>query len=277
MTVMKEPSRRWPSLRRVARRLRSVPGPLGALVHRLDVYRAKRYRPGGGIVERTVEAFASEHPEATVLVIGAHDGAQRDPLRPYLLTRNWRAYLLEPVPDVYRKLVSNTRRLSGVTALNVAISVSDGSLPFYTVRPPGPGEDLWPWYDALGSFDRSVIASHTEFIPDIEDRITETQVQAMRGETFLRRHQIDHVDLLQVDTEGHDLEVLRQLDLAELKPAVVVYEHWHLDEPDREAAVALLAEAGYEARAEGLDTVCVHHERLRSDGPIARLWRSVGP
>ena len=42
--------------------------------------------------------------------------------------------------------------------------------------------------------------------------------------------------VVQIDTEGYDLEVLRLIDLARWQPSLVMYEHMHLDDEGRAAA-----------------------------------------
>ncbi len=251
-------------IRRWARRMRGQAGPSGWIVHRLDQRRARRRPTGASRIEDAIEAFAASYPEATVVVVGANDGIKRDPLRPHLLTRDWTSYLLEPVPHVYEALCRNTRWIPGAIPVNVAIADRDGELPFYTVRPPGPGETVWPWYDALGSFDREVVLSHHELIPDIEQRLVTTTVPAVTFDRFVAEHGIDHLDLLLIDTEGHDFEVLSQVDLDALAPAMVVYEHHHLRPDVRRRAEDLLHRAGYRTLAEGLDTMAV---RMGEDRP----------
>ena len=255
-------------LHRVARHLRGTPGPVGWVVHRLEVLRARRAPRGKGLIASVVAAFASDHPRAVVVEVGAHDGIQRDPLRRYVITCDWTTYLLEPDPLVFEKLRRNVRFVRGARPVNAAIATADGPLPFYSVRPPDKGDDIWPWYDALGSFDRDVVLSHAAQIPDIADRVTTTDVPAITGATFLDRYRVTTVDLLQVDTEGFDLVVLEQLDPGTLQPLVVIYEHWHLDAAERAAAERLLRDAGYEIRSEGLDTLAVRSDYAR-DGSTA--------
>lgn len=254
MTIREAASAR---ARRMARRLRGRAGPSGWVIHRLDQRRARRRTTGASRIEEAIQAFAASYPRATVVVVGANDGIKRDPLRPHLLTRDWTCYLLEPVPHVYEALRRNTRWIAGAVPVNVAIADRDGELPFYTVRPPGPGETVWPWYDALGSFDRDVVLSHHELIPDIEQRLVTTTVRAVTFDRFVEEHGIDDLDLLLIDTEGHDFHVLSQVDLDTLAPALVVYEHHHLAPDVRRRAEELLRRAGYRTLAEGLDTMAV--------------------
>jgi hypothetical protein len=52
-------------------------------------------------------------------------------------------------------------------------------------------------------------------------------------ETLRRRHGLDELDLLVVDTEGHDAAIVGQLDGADVHPRLIVYEHCLLSADDR--------------------------------------------
>lgn len=101
-----------------------------------------------------------------------------------------RVYAFEPIPDTYEQLTQAmaARQEPRVVTSNSALTHEDiGSLPMWkgnhsTVasavhRPSGAGEEVL--------------------------------VEAITGDTFCDRHQIERIDLLKIDTEGHDLDVLR--------------------------------------------------------------------
>lgn len=250
-------------LRELASRSRGAAGPAGWAVHEIDRRRARRSDAGQALIPTVLTAFGIDHPDAMVVEVGANDGVYQDKLRHHLLTqREWRSFLLEPVPESFLRLCGNVSRIVGAVPVNAAISDSTGVRPFYTIRPPGPGETLWEGHSALASFDRDVVAKHTDFIADIEDRIVATNVPVFTADDFRSEFGVHRVDLLHIDTEGHDLLVLRQFDLAVSRPFVVVFEHWHLAEVDIGEAHRILLKAGYRWREEGLDTVAVRMDYL---------------
>ena len=67
----------------------------------------------------------------------------------------------------------------------------------------------------------------------------------MRLDTLLERHGISRIDLLVIDTEGHDFEILRALDFTRFRPVLLMFEHQHLSANDKAAAYALLETHGY--------------------------------
>jgi FkbM family methyltransferase len=222
-------------------------------------------------LERVVHELARALPAARFVQVGAHDGTQLDPLRQAILGSRWSGVMVEPVPYVFARL---QRRYGGHPRLaleNVAIAAVDGTLPFHHLRQAADGEDVWQWYDALGSFRRDVVLSHGMLVADIEDRIVTTEVPCVTFDTLCARHGIDRLDLVQIDTEGYDAEVLRLVDLARLRPAVVIYEHLHLAPGERDATRQLLADHGYRQVSDGMDTIGVDERGLGLGGVAAAL------
>jgi FkbM family methyltransferase len=241
-------------------------------------YRSRRHRRlqrrMAGL--RLLGAFADLHPEAFFVEIGANDGSQHDHLRPFIVSRPWRGIMVEPVPYVFARLQRNYAGLDRVTLANVAIADRDGDLPFFHLReeadPVAGG--LPDWYDGTGSFSRDGLLRHAAEIPDVEERIVQTAVPALTLASLCRKHDVDRVDLLLLDTEGFDWEILRQVDLAEIHPRLVVYEHFHLSAEDRAACRAAMEAAGYETLEEGFDTFCL--DTSHDDG-LTRAWRGLRP
>ena len=216
-------------------------------------------------------AFAAAHPRAVFVEIGANDGAQHDHLRPLILGSEWSGVMVEPVPYIFERLRTNYAGLERVRLENAAIADRDGDLEFFHLVDASEDERraLPSWYDGVGSFSRERVAAHARHIPDIEQRIVRREVPALTFASLRARHGLDRVDLLVIDTEGHDWELLRSIDLAGDPPTVVVYEHFHLGADDRAAAAAHLRACGYRTLEEGFDTLCVHE--TADPGLLARF------
>jgi hypothetical protein len=71
----------------------------------------------------------------------------------------------------------------------------------------------------------------------------------------MRHAEIEHVDVLQVDAEGYDLELLRLFDIPRRLPSIVNYEHVTLSREGRNAAADLLIANGYRLAMSHYDTV----------------------
>jgi len=211
---------------------------------------------------KLLRLFADAYPEVFFIEIGSNDGEQHDHLRPLILSRNWRGVLVEPVPYVFERLRQNYDGVEGLIFENVAIADRDGERPFFHLRQADPAEtDKVPhWYHGLGSFSAEAVLGHARHIPDVRERLVETSVACVTFETLCRRNEIGSVDLILVDTEGHDFEILKEIDLTAYRPRLVIYEHYHLSPGDRSACQSMFEQAGYETMEEGFDTFCLDVE-----------------
>jgi FkbM family methyltransferase len=207
--------------------------------------------------------------------VGSNDATHGDPLRRFILERSWSGIMIEPVRYVFDRLVENYAGREGLIFENVAVADANEAREFFYLGETD--DDLPKWYDRIGSFSRDTLLKHRSRIPDIEDRIVRCEVPCRTLETLLDQHGVDHVDLIQVDAEGYDFEIIKLIDFKRFKPAVILYEHKHLDEGDRAACATHLESKGYVRSEIGPDTLCVLKEVL-IDLPIAGAWRRwLGP
>ncbi len=221
---------------------------------------------------RVLHAFAKERPDAFIVQIGAHDASQLDPLQQYIRKRRWHGILVEPIPDVFSRLVKNYAGVSDLIFENVAIAPANGSLQLYYL-PQTSDEGLPPWYDALASFSLDVLLHHRIFIPDIDQRVETMEVPAVTFDTLCARNDVTHIDLIHIDTEGFDAEVLKLIDPDRYGPAVIQFEELHLDEATRTQTIDRLRGYGYEAIGDGMDCVCVRLDRVGAN--VQRVWSRV--
>jgi FkbM family methyltransferase len=229
-------------------------------------------------VGRLIACFGRAYPRAHFLQIGANDGALYDPLRREILRRHWRGIMVEPVPDVFERLRHNYRSFDELALENVAIAPHAGKLPFYHLaRVADPkAEGLPVWYTALGSFRKDVILSHRDLIPDIERRLVTREVPCISIDALCRKHGFEHVDLIQIDTEGYDYEVIKLIDFTRLQPRVLLYEHHHLGTADRKACRSHLTAHGYDTIERGYDTLALRVADTKPrDAALLRIWQRI--
>ena len=251
---------------------RRMSGVVGDPRRRLDSWRRRRRMAG----PRLLRAFARACPEAFFIEIGSNDGEQHDHLSDLIRSRPWRGIMVEPVPYVFRRLQANYQSNDRVALENVAVSNADGSRAFYHLREAMPSEiaRLPRWYDGIGSFSRETVVGHRGFIPDIESRLIATEVPCVTFESLCRRHGVAEFDLLLLDTEGHEAVILDAVDLDAHSPRLVVFEHYHLSEGDRDRCRRRLAAAGYDLLEEGFDTWCIGR---RCPDDVRAVWGSLEP
>lgn len=184
--------------------------------------------------------------------IGANDGKSVDPIYKFATEFGWSGVLVEPLPHVFELLKANYKDHGKLKLLNAALSEKDGSRTMYTVR---IDKDTFKGAHAYSSFDRSVVARQTRWVPDIASRIEEISVRCISMETLLREAGANQVDLLQIDAEGYDFEILKMIDFARLRPTIICFEHAHLTKAQMNAAAALLRAQGYRMTRDNLDTI----------------------
>jgi FkbM family methyltransferase len=193
------------------------------------------------------------NPDLTFLQIGAFDGRQADPLYQFVTRYHWRGVLVEPMPDAFAKLQEAYRGEPQVQLRNVAVAQVDGKRSLYYLRRDAAG--LPAWAPMLASFDRDVVLRHESQIPNISDFIEMTEVPCVTLSSLVKETGLDRIDLLQIDTEGWDYEILKLIDFDQMKPAIINYEHAHLNPDDWDAAVGLLVRNGYRVGVGRYDTV----------------------
>ena len=241
---------------------------LGKLRQRLSRGRAELVGP------KFLAEFASGQPSAMFVEIGAHDGAFSDQFRSFILDRDWTGVMVEPAPYVFERLRRNYESIDRVTIENAAISEADGVQPFYQLRQVSDPEreGLPSWYDAIGSLSKETLLSHQDLIPDIEQRLVEVEVPCMTFESLCRKHGLDAIDILLVDTEGHDWKVLQGVDIEAHRPRLLIYEHQHLNDRDRADCRNHLEHHGYDTHEEWWDTWCLHSS---ADEHLQRKWHRL--
>ncbi|MFL6520742.1 MAG: FkbM family methyltransferase [Chthoniobacterales bacterium] len=217
---------------------------LSAFLLEVEINRGTDFRRDE--TDRLIALFAEIFPDAFVVQIGANDGTAGDPLLEGFRTTRWSGLLVEPVPYLYETLVSRYRDRPGIQMECAAISTRDGEAPLYRLRSiPGRTPE---WFNQLASLDREVLLKHRSSIPEIDSLLVEEHVPTVRLDTLLTRHGISRIDLLVIDAEGHDFEILRTLDFTRFKPTLLMFEHQHLSDTDKQAAYTLLKTAGYDFR-----------------------------
>jgi FkbM family methyltransferase len=189
-----------------------------------------------------------------IVQIGANDGNRYDPYRPLIEKFHLSGILVEPIPEVYKKLVSNYQDQPQLRFENSAIGPNNGEMSLYMLR------------DAHGQTDElSVFASfNEEEVLKLKKRTKQMlQVESIKVpvQTFaslLKKHAVKTVSLLAIDTEGFDYQILKSIDFSKIRPQIIEFEHSHLSVSDESESHRLLISNGYELhRFFGDDTLAI--------------------
>lgn len=140
-----------------------------------------------------LSSYLSPRSNPVVIDIGAHEGSYCQAI--LKANPNVRIFAFEPHPATYSRLVASLSGVQNVTPVNAGCSSTAGQMILYDYA---QGE---------GSQHASL---HSGVINDLHGKTANEQaVQVVDLDTYASQHNIAYVDLLKIDTEGHELEVLK--------------------------------------------------------------------
>jgi FkbM family methyltransferase len=192
--------------------------------------------------QEIIQDYFKDH-KGTFLDIGANDGITLSNTHALALN-GWKGYCIEPSPIAFGKLCY-LYTLSDIKCINVAITQKDGPIKFYE-----SGTHLNQGDTSLLS---SVVKSETTKWKKTTD-FKEIEVDGLTWESFMDKFEPGVIDFLSIDAEGLDLDILKQIDLAEIKCKMICIE-WNSDLSIRKKISQYLN--GF-----GLKLVSVNYENL---------------
>lgn len=190
--------------------------------------------------------------------IGANDGVTNDPVRKIILDFNVPSLLVEPQPAIFAKLQGSYLGLQYVTLENCAIDNENGHKKLYYVEPL-PGYPKWA--TGIASFDKATLLKHRRVLPGLEENLKIIEVPTYSFDQLLERNNIHEVLLLQLDTEGYDFELIKQITSLGVFPRLLQYEHKHLSYSDQFNARAMLSKFGYSFLTKLEDTIAIYKDQ----------------
>lgn len=195
--------------------------------------------------------------DAFFMQIGANDGVRSDPIHELIISQpGWKGLFVEPFGPAFEQLKENYDNGQQYIFENVAIGTKAGKQPFFFVSEAAKEIGEWPyWIDQLGTFDREHINRH--FGGKLDPYIVEEMVECCTLPQMFEKHSITNVDLLQIDVEGFDFEIVKQIEFDKIRPGIIIFEHQHLSEEAKDSADELLVENGYKVKRYKYDTLAV--------------------
>jgi FkbM family methyltransferase len=231
-----------------------------------------------------------------VVQLGAFIGATRnDPL--YRFLKHYQsgpsghgpeitAILVEPVSDFCERLKQNYDGCRNIVFENAAISAKAGRAAFYRLK---PGLDLKrlgrpEWLYQIGSLHPERITTLWEgYERDpalqrfLRENLVVEEVPCLTFAQLAEKHHLDEIDLLQIDVEGHELEILQTIDFTRHRIRALNYERVLLGKKEATCR-ALLRENGFELWDHGQDTLAIRPELVPSLGwghRVIRAWLTL--
>jgi FkbM family methyltransferase len=182
--------------------------------------------------------------------VGANDGVRFDRLYFFVTQNHCKGLVIEPLADMFEKLVRNYKDYPDIVPVNTALHPTAETCTLYRVDPARQNE-LPHWAAGIASFD----PNHHKKSNIPEDCIIQEEVKCTSLMALLESRNIHDIDLLQVDTEGFDAEIIRMIDFARISPAIIKYERAHLSAEDQVSTENVLRSHGYKIFHEGSDTI----------------------
>lgn len=155
---------------------------------------------------------------------GANDGLQADPLSNLIFKYNLsNGILVEPIPEIHKKLVNRYSNLKGLEFANIAIHTNDGEgeMPFYLFSSSNEQRQLE--LTGLSSTIYSKILKIKEEF-NIKEEIQEIKVKYESVPIFLKKRNITSLSLLVTDIEGLDIDIILCFLDIKLFPSIIYTE-----------------------------------------------------
>ena len=152
---------------------------------------------GERYVQRCIMNRVGHSGPTTVFDVGANLGKWSRSLiegTPIDERKSLRLYAFEPTPSIHKILISQLNDIKGdvqLKTVQLALSDEAGSSEFAVMSETGGTNSL--------SFDKTEGSRALKVL----------EVGKLTLDSFCAEHQIDHIDLVKTDTEGHDIHVLR--------------------------------------------------------------------
>lgn len=190
-----------------------------------------------------LETLGKENKDVFVLQIGAMDGKTFDPVYEFIAKYRWGGLMVEPMEDHFSELQKTYAGHGNIAFDNVAIAEEAGKkiMHFIPTRHIKNG-DVPNWGLGASSFykDRNAL----EF-KEVSHLVEEKQVQCLSLNQLLKKHNIKNIDIMQIDAEGFDYHILKQLDFSKYHPKVIHIEIVNMPKSEATACKHILDANGY--------------------------------
>jgi FkbM family methyltransferase len=148
--------------------------------------------------------------------IGANDGVQGDPLRPFLARDDtWFGVFVEPNPAMLEKLRRLYQGRSSLQYEQCMIGNHEETATLFVPVSDG-------FESLFSSSDKGTVV---KAVSKFGKEISEIKVPCITLKTLFDRHNVTDLDLLQIDVEGHDGDLVEQLLQTRVRPTIIQFEH----------------------------------------------------
>ena len=163
-----------------------------------------------------------------LVVIGAHFGVWLEEEISKYSKQN--IILVEPVPYNSSILEKKYSDLKNISICKNAIFSENRIKNFYFVDENSIPKLGKHWASAIGSFDKKHILNHRSKRFKIENSdIKEIEIEFITFDKLVEKYSIRSIDKLQIDVEGAEYEILKTINLKNIKINQILFESKHFD------------------------------------------------
>ncbi len=190
---------------------------------------------------------------------GAWDGTGYDFLYTFVRSRDSTGIVIEPLPDYFEQLKINYSYTHKITAINKAVYHEKRTIGLFRVDPEKTA-NLPDWAGGIASLDP--VHHKKANIPS--SVIISQQVQADTLKNIVEEnYPYKTLHLFQVDVEGYDYEILKQLDFSRINPDIIRFEYINLTGDDVQNAIRLLKQHAYYCFYDDIDVVAIKLRKIK--------------
>ena len=158
------------------------------------------------------------------LDVGAHDGISINNTLYFEKNKNWTGINIEPIKDVYDKLVINRPKCINI---NVAVCNCDGDSEFILVQ---------GYSEMISGLKKDYDNRHFERLKNEEVNYGSVSqsiiVNTKKIETICDENNIKHINYLSIDVEGAEFEVIKSINFDKIFIDVIGFENNYHDTQD---------------------------------------------
>lgn len=213
------------------------------------------------LFDKALHYLGRNKKDTFVINIGAMDGVMFDEMVGYTNMYGFKGLYVEPIPYLFEQLPINFPQ-EGNRFENSAISNQDGKIDMLTIDRDAIDKNevhscfygmssIYPPKNGLASEgDAETVRKHGKIV----------SVDCITFDTLIQRHNLTDIDVLKIDTEGHDFVIFNQIDLKKHNIGVIRVEWINLSENERTLIEAKLNFNGYRYEVIGQDITAITPE-----------------
>ena len=187
------------------------------------------------VFDKAVRYIGNHSKEKVFAInIGSMDGKTHDELSGYTAIFDFKGLYVEPIPYIFDILKSNFSEDNLFE--NSAITSYDGEIEMLTISPePIEQGKIHQCFRGMSSIyppkNGLISVDNKETVNRYGMKII---VPCLAFESLLKKHNISQFDILKIDAEGHDWEILKEVDLDKYRPSIIRIEWINLSEENKQ-------------------------------------------